>query len=753
MRSCLVALCAGMLTLRFVPTLPEISALVMMLGLGLLSLYVRAGRWLGFFLLGLCWSCWYASQVVDDRLSSAWDGQTLWLEAEVAGLPQWSVSSSGQPVVRFELKDSISRRTALPRLIRVSWYAPSEAVKAGERWRLAVTLKQPYGTLNPHGFDYVQWLTARGIGATGSVKAGVRLASGSGFSAWRESLRARMQQLLPESESAAGVIALVLGDGSGISQERWRVLRDSGTVHLFVISGQHISLMAGLAYAMVALLHRLSLWPKSLPWLPVACVLAWLSAVLYGAIAGFDVPVRRAIIMVSVVLLWRLRYLQLAHWTPWLIALCLVLLHDPLVVLAPGFWLSFAAVAVLFVVFAWRLGGFSWWQFLLRGQWAAALGLLPFLIALALPVSVVGPLANMLAVPYVSLVTLPLALLSTLFMPIPELARIMFWLSAISLEWLWALLEWSVQHLAAWQGPHLPWWVRLLVFAGAVLLLLPQAVRSTFLAIGLFVPLIWPPQEKPIAQGQAHIWLLDVGQGLSLYVRTASHSLLYDAGPAQGAWNAGEHSVVPFLRGERVQQLERLIISHADSDHAGGAVSVMQHIDVLDTVSGEPQRLVDFTTRACEEESWVWDEVLFQQWRWKGAPDSNDASCVLWLQTAHESFLVTGDLSVKGEAALLMHWPQLKADWLVAGHHGSQTSSGDALIQRVQPRSVLFSRGRYNSYGHPHPTVTQRLKKAGVQIYDTATDNALLLRLGNAKRVEPWRMAQEQRFWRVQPKH
>lgn len=753
MRAYLVALCVGMLMLRFVPTLPETVLLLVALGLAFLCVCFRISRWIGFFLIGLCWSCWCATQVVNDRLPLEWDGQTLWLEGEVVGLPQWSVSSAGQSVVRFELEGSVSRRTRLPQRIRVSWYEPPTPVQSGERWKLAVSLKQPYGALNPHGFDYVQWLTARGIGATGSVKAGELLALGRGFSAWRESLRTRMQGLLPETSASAGVIALVLGDGSGISQEQWQVLRDSGTVHLFVISGQHISLVAGLAYALIALLHRLSLWPKQVPWLPVACVFAMLSVLAYGVIAGLDVPVRRAIIMVAVVLLWRLRYLQLAHWTPWLIALCLVLLHDPLVVLAPGFWLSFAAVAVLFVVFAWRLGRFSWWQFLLRAQWAAALGLLPFLIAMNLPVSVVGPLANMLAVPFVSMVTLPLALLGTLFVSVPELARLLLGLSALSLEWLWSVLDWFVHHMVAWQAPDVPGWVLLLTFVGAFLLLLPKALRSVVLVAGLFVPLLWPPNEKPLAPGEAHVWMLDVGQGLALFVRTASNALMYDTGPAQGNWNAGEHIIVPFLRGERVYQLDKLIISHADLDHAGGVGAVIQHIKVRDVLSGEPQRLDKFAARTCEVESWIWDEVLFRQWRWDNAKEGNDASCVLWIQTAHDSFLVTGDLGVMGEAALLAHWPDLKADWLVAGHHGSRTSTSDALIQRVQPRSVLLSRGRYNAYGHPHPLVMQRLQNAGIRTFDTAEDKAILIHLGSSKKVEPWRMAQEQNFWRAQPRY
>lgn len=747
MRIHLLALCLGMLSLRFVPVLPSAGWLLFLAVLALSALCFPFSRFVACVVLGFCWSCWHAGQVLDDRLAANWDGQTLWIEGEVAGLPQLSLSAAGQEVVRFELVQAYSRRTGLPQRIRLSWYAPQGQVRAGERWRLAVALKQPQGLLNPHAFDYQQWLTARGVGATGNVKAGERLAKGRGMRFWREELRGRLQDLLPELPASAGVIALVLGDGSGLSAQQWQVLRDSGTVHLFVISGQHISLMAGLAYAAVALLHRLALWPMRIPWLPVACGLAFFSAVLYGAVAGFDVPVRRALIMLAVVLLWRLRHLQLAQWTPWLLALTLVLLHDPLVVLHPGFWLSFAAVAVLFLVFAWRLGRFAWWQLLTRAQWAAAVGLLPFMLALGLPVSWLGPLANALAVPFVSFVTLPLALLGAALLALPVVAEPLLWLAAHSLGLLWWLLESGIARLAAWQAPFLPWWVVLLAALGAFLLLLPGALRSGWLVLGLFIPLFWPPQADLPRMGEAHIWLLDVGQGQAILVRTARHALLYDAGPALGGMDAGEQVVVPFLRGERIGRLDLMVLSHADMDHAGGAQSVLSAVEAGALLSGEPWRQADLQAQLCEERQWQWDGVLFALWRWKQAADSNNASCVLLVQAGGEGFLVTGDLGVTGEAALLQHWPDLRADWLVAGHHGSRTSTGAEFVERLKPHSVLISRGRYNHYGHPHSDVLLRLHRAGINVYDTAHDKAL--RIGLGRQESAWCMARQRRFWRV----
>lgn len=745
MRIYLLAVIGAILCLRWLPVLPPLWLLSGALVIAVIMLRWQPVRVVGVFALALCWACWQATQVLADRLPDAWDGQTLWLEGYIDQLPQWSQSASGQQIVRFELTEASSRRTPLPSRIRLSWYNP-QPVKAGERWRLAVSLKKPYGQLNPGTFDYQQWLTAKRIGATGSIKMGQRLQPASGFVAWREQLRERLYQLLPDQQSSAAVVALVLGDGSAIAREQWQNLRDSGTVHLFVISGQHISLLAGLAYGLVAWLHRWSLWPARLPWLPVACCLAAGSALFYGALAGFNVPVQRALIMVGIALIWRLRHLPLASWTPWLLALTAVLLHDPLVVLQPGLWLSFAAVAVLLLVFAWRLSGWRWWQVLWRSQLAAAVGLLPLLLALGLPVSIMGPLANAVAVPLISLLVLPLALLGALLLAWPVLAQPLLWLAATALHWMWQLLAFLVAQFPAWQAPELPFFSWVLALLATLLLLLPAVFRPWWLVLPLFLPLLLPLPHNELQTGRAQIWMLDVGQGQALVIRTARHLLVYDAGPAMGGLNAGEQVVLPFLRHLGAQRIDKMILSHADADHAGGAAVILQNLPVAELVSGEPQRHRQWQAQGCENKSWQWDEVSFWQWQWQSAPDGNEASCVLQIIAAGESFLVTGDLGVRGEQAMLAARPDLRAHWLVAGHHGSKTSTGAALLQQLKPQAVLVSRGRYNNYGHPHRQVVSAIAQSGAQLYDTAQQHAIRVDLGSFD--QPWLMAQRRAFWR-----
>lgn len=741
-----LAFSSGVLILRFLPAVPP-SWLLLLLGGGAIAfLLLRQQwvRWLAAAMLGLCWSGWHATTLLEQRLEINRDGQTLWLEGRIAGLPQWQ-SEAGWQVVRFELEEASSRRVTLPPRLRLSWRDPPP-LRAGERWRLAVRLKQPDGLLNPHGFDYLQWLTARRIGATGTVKAGEWQADGNGVDAWRERLRERLLTMLPDNPAAGGVLALSLGDGSVLSRTQWQKLQDSGTVHLFVISGQHISLVAGLGYGLVVLLVRLGLWPMRVPWLPAACALALGGAFAYGALAGFAVPVQRALIMVTVVLLWRMSYRPLSSWKPWSLALAAVLVLDPLVMLQPGFWLSFAAVAVLLLVFAGRLGRWRWWQMLSRAQWAAAIGLLPLLLASGLPISWVGPVANAVAVPFVSFVVLPLVLLGMLLIGWPVLAVPVLQLAAYLLSALWHALDWLVQGWPAWQSAVPESWILLLTGLAVFLLLLPGALRPWWLALMLLTPLAWPPAGDAVPAGQARIWLLDVGQGQAIVIQTARHALLYDAGPSIAGMDAGETIVVPFLRGERIRHLNRLILSHADADHAGGATAVLRHVTVERLVSGEPGRHGELQAESCSNTGWEWDAVRFRQWQQEAAEDSNAASCVLWVEAADERFLVTGDLDVAGERALLGAWPELQADWLVAGHHGSRTSTAQFWLQHLQPHTVLISRGRHNSYGHPHPLALARIEYNSMQLYDTAVDKAIRIQLG--AHAPLWSMAQQQRFWR-----
>ncbi len=737
MRTGMFALALGLLALRWLPALPPAGWLLAMLVLALMLLPWRSYP-LAFFLLGLSWACISAQWALDDRLLPALDGQTRWVEGRVTGLPQQTGTG-----VRFELADSQSRTARLPKRIRVSWHG-GPSVRSGERWRLAVTLKRPSGLLNFHGFDYEAWLLAQRIGATASVKDGERLAPAR--NAWRDNLRQRLMDVDMQNRQAA-VTALVLGDGSGLGAQDWRVLQDTGTVHLLVISGQHIGLLAGLIYGLVAGLARCGAWPRALPWLPWACGLAFVTALGYGLLAGFGVPVQRACMMVALVLLWRLRFRHLGAWWSLLLAFNAVLLFEPLASLQPGFWLSFAAVAVLVLAFSARLGPWSVWQAWTRPQWLIAIGLFPVLLMLGLPISLSAPVANLFAVPWISLVALPLALLGTALLWVPFVGEGLLWLAGGSLDGLFNGLALLAVRLPAWIPAEVPFGYWLVSLVGALVLLLPKGVPFRLLGWPMLLLAVFPPREL-VPHGRVDVVQLDVGQGQALILRTRHHTLLYDAGPRSGSVDLGARVVLPSLKKLGIKQLDMMLLSHADADHAGGAMAVAEGLPIGRVVGGETEGLPDFLgVQPCiSGEQWTWDGVSFELWQWSDAIDGNPKSCVLQVQANGERLLLTGDIDRAAERALLDTSLAVPTDWLQAPHHGSRSSSSWPFVQRLAPTSVLISRGRGNAFGHPHPSVMERYQAMGSRIYDSAEQGAVRLQLGA---FEPPVVARSQRrFWR-----
>jgi len=740
MRNALLMLAAGLLSVRFLPALPPLWSLWLLALIGLMCLPWRSYL-VSFFLFGLCWACLSAQFALDDRLNPALDGRTVWLQGRVSGLPQQQ-----EGTVRFVLEHPTSRRGKLPARLRLAWHN-GQPVRSGEVWRLAVTVKRPHGSVNPASFDYEAWLLAQRIGGTGTVKQGERITAAQGFAAFRDDIRQKLLSA-PAYGRAGGLAALVVGDGSGLSRTDWQLLQDTGTLHLMVISGGHVALLALAVYALIAAIARLGLWPARWPWLPVACVLAFAAALGYGLIAGFEVPVRRACLMMAVVLIWRLRFRHLGFFWPWLIALNTVLLIEPLASLQAGFWLSFIAAFLLLVLFCARLGRLPWWHGWTKAQWGMAIGLLPALLALGLPISASAPFANLLAVPWIGFVSVPLALLGTLLLPVPYLGEGLLWLAGASLDGLFYLLGLIAALLPAQTLPAAPLWIWLLGALGAGVLLLPAGVPLRFFGLLLLAPLLLPPIHPPAA-GLAEVWLLDVGQGLSVIVRTREHAMLYDTGPRYGDFDSGERIVLPSLRRLGVKRLDLMLISHADNDHAGGAEAVMRSMPVKQVQSGEPARLPpDLSAAPCiDGQSWQWDDVTFTTLHQADAQSSNGKSCLLKISAQGERLLLTGDIDSETERALIAAGYDLASDWLLAPHHGSKSSSSLAFLKAVKPHSVLISRGAHNSYNHPHPQVLARYQKLGIDIFDSSESGAQRIELGSYQKLHGLRQEQR-RFWR-----
>ncbi len=766
---------------------PAMLALLGAVGAALLLLPLAGRRWhrrwhigapLGAFLIGIAWAGGMAQQRLADALPQSDEGRDIRIVGVIGGLPQRFENG-----LRFDFSvEQVEAGATVPARISLAWYrgwrrdleearedGPPAApeLHAGERWQLTVRLKRPHGNLNPDGFDYEAWLLEAGVRATGYVRpAGDNLrrdafvmSPGNLVERLREDIRERFLQALPGRPYAGILVALAVGDQRAIDAEQWRLFNRTGITHLMSISGLHVTMFASLAYALLNWLWRRS--PKLMLRIPaqrVAVAGGFGAALAYCLIAGFAVPAQRTLYMLAVVAiaLWTQRSVSASRVLA--LALLLVLLLDPWAVLAAGFWLSFGAVAVLFYIGGSRLGAAHWLTEWGRAQWAVTLGTIPALLLLFQQFSLVSPLANAIAIPVVSFVITPLALAAAAMPPLGFLLEpahlVTVWLMAF-IEWL-AELPWAV-----WQQHAPPTWAWLTGLAGSAWLLLPRGFPARWLGIVAMLPLLLVPPARP-APGEAMLTVLDVGQGLAIHIQTASHDLLYDTGPSYSIEaNSGNRVIVPYLRARGVQALDGLIVTHQDTDHSGGAESVLAAVPVGWLMSSlkleHPLSAAPAHALPCMDgQSWEWDGVRFMvlhpavaQYA-APARKTNDMSCVLKIANAYGSVLLSSDIEALSERALLArHASELRSDVLVVPHHGSRTSSTPEFIAAVGARVAIFPVGYRNRFGHPRPDVVERYRLSGAALHRTDREGALTLRLAEpetAKRIVAER-DQRRRYW------
>ncbi len=746
MTAAVLGFAAGVLALQLQPALPAPAWLFALPLAGLALRHRRLALPLACA-AGFLWAAGFAHLRLADRLAPELEGRDLEVIGVVASLPAVAERSA-----RFEFDvESTAAGARLPGKLLLSWYRSpfhedSPALLAGqihpgERWRFTVRLRRPHGHYNPHGFDYEAWLLERGIGATGYVRprsAPLRLGERNGITDRIEQARAavrdRFKRVLGETPAAGILVALAVGDQRSISAEEWRLFSRTGVTHLMSISGLHVTLVSGLCAWLVASgWRRVPRLALALPARKAGAAAAIAAALGYTLIAGFAVPAQRTFWMVTVVALalWSGRIASPARTLA--LALGVVLALDPWAVLSPGFWLSFGAVALIFYVAEEGRGGR--WQQWLRVQWAITAGLAPAALFLFAQVSVVGPLANAIAIPLISAVVTPLALAAAV-LPWDALLA----LASALTELLLQFLEWCAALPAAvWQQHAPPLWSALLALAGVAWLLAPRGMPWRAAGLALMLPALALPARAP-APGEAWITTLDVGQGLAVLVRTANRALLYDAGPAFGTESdSGERLIAPFLRGEGIRRLDAMIVTHNDSDHAGGVASVAGTFEVDALLSSLPAgspllALFPAPRRCLAGDAWDWDGVRFAILH-PARTDlaerkANNLSCVLKVSAGHSSMLLTGDIERSAEYLLVRrNADSLRAGVLLVPHHGSRSSSSAEFLAAVNPRAAVVPAGYRNRFGHPSPEVLERYREIGAQVLRTDTDGAIGARL------------------------
>jgi competence protein ComEC len=706
------------------------------------------------------WTALRADIAMQARLPHALEGRDLVVIGSIDDLPQAQDEST-----RFDLDVASAEldgaAVPLNGVLRLSWYASRNGAPPQlapcSRWRLLVRLKRPRSLMNPGGFDFERSALQQRIVATGYVRedpGNSQLAKPWCVDALRARISSAIAVALPNDPHAAHLLrALSVGDQRALDESDWQIVRATGVAHLIAISGFHV----GLAAIFGALLAR-ALW-----WLfpalalrmprPIAeACFALPAAIAYGALAGFGLPTTRTLWMIGAVSFVRIARRSDGMGEGLGLALCAILIVDPLSVLSAGFWLSFAGVILL----AWVLARHEGWSGRLR-----EIGLSPLLMGLALlpltvwffgQASLVGPLANLIAVPFISFVLVPCTLLScALLLPLPSVGIPLLRFCAHLADAQW----WLLTKLAAWPtAMHYFPAPSLLAFlsacVGVVWLLAPRGVPARLLGALLLLPLLWPRIVVP-QQGAFEAMVIDVGQGLSVLVRTRNHALLFDAGARYpSGFDLGEAVVVPALHAIGVDRLDTLIVSHGDNDHAGGARAVSNAFPHAAAFGGEPGR-GDVPLEQCiASQHWQWDGVRFRILSPQRAGSGNDAGCVLLVTGEGGRLLLPADTTSKLEPAIAKAVPAGAPLVLVVPHHGSKSSSSEDYLLALHPQLAVASAGYRNRFGHPAPVVVARYRALGIPLLATFDTGAvgIVFPAGTAPRLVSEERSQQARYWR-----
>ncbi|CAM5389467.1 DNA internalization-related competence protein ComEC/Rec2 [Eoetvoesiella caeni] len=762
--------------------------------------------------LGLAYTVAMAQQRLADELTEDNQNKVARVVLQVAGLVRLGADSR-----MFEADVISSRPAGVPSRIQVSWGAPGHSgpygrfnapafdfpkLAPGQVWRMTLTLKRPHGARNLHGFDYEGYLFAQGIRATGSVRGTPVLLEDRPWASlpiaaqrMRHRVRAAASPFLEGMRYGPVLLALSIGDQAAIDTADWQVFNRAGLSHLIAISGGHITMIAAVGGLTAFWLWRRARWNRRMlaEYIPaqiVAALAALAVAWLYCLLAGWGVPARRTFLMLAVLALAHIFRMRLTASRVLCPAALAVVLLDPWAMLASGFWLSFGAVWVLMASGAWwgrqmRKAGRSRlraaWLFIVSAtalQLAITVALLPLLALLFNEVSLISPLANAYAIPLVTLLVTPLSLLLALLAFIPGLefaAAWAAWLGHAVLEALMHPTVWLTRlELASVNVAAAPAWMSLAAVLGLLAAILPYGLPMRHAAWLLMLPaLFWRP-ERPSAGGW-NLHALDVGQAASFVVQTANHVLVFDTGLRSGPQSdAGARIVWPFLRAQGENNIDVLVVSHADIDHAGGVRSLLAAAPVQQSYSsfdlqahlkreagllGLPGQLpsLPLAMTACEYgAAWQVDGVAFEfLWPLRTEPNkarkgksrkSNDRSCVLRIRGRHHSILLTGDIAAAQERALLDRG-LAGVDVVAVAHHGSLGSSAVQFVNGVQAGHAIAQAGAWNRYGHPHPKVQRRWEDAGAQFWRTDRDGAVQVQSRSRGLVAQSVRHMRKRYW------
>ena len=742
MRSWMSGIAVAIICTALSPRLPQPPVCIL---LCLLSgvFWLRTGvgcKVISGLLLGCVIASLHGNGLLQRRLSSHCVGQALSLSGEVVSLPRQSLMADGTPRQRFEFRVTqlLPESCAGPQRVLLSYYGDKTLVP-GEHWQFLSRLKRPWGLANPGSYNLQAWFAQTGIDAVGSVSRAqaLRIAAPAQFSSAHHRLRqrisARIAALPYDREVRAILQALTVADKSGIDAALWGLFQQFGINHLLVISGLHVGLVAGGGYLLGGLLLRLT--ASSVPWLrtlPGLC--AGLLASGYVTLAGFSLSTQRALFMLGAFIIADMVGRRCSPAGKMLLAAVIILVLNPLAALGSGFWLSFIAVAGLVWLAQWRRDG---------GRLLNLASTHLYMMLLMLPLgawwfggaSLVAAPANLLLIPLVGMLIVPAALLATCC----------FLLGSSFEHFLWWIAAWPIQRLIPLAdalddvaGDGLYWQLQgsqaeiLLALLAVTLWVVRANIALRIFAIVFGLPLLLPnalPESLP--PGHTRVTVLDVGQGTAVLVEAGNRALLYDTGGGDPAGsNMATAVILPFLRSSGITQLDTFVVSHPDRDHAAGTAAILRAVDVQRRRYGGVLPGMTGGVPCVAGEAWTWPggpSFQFLSPALEQGLASNNASCVLLIDTGSQRLLLPGDVEAGRERELARYWgADLASSWLLVAHHGSKTSSTRTFLKWVDPEIAVISHGYANRFGHPHVLVQQRLHAATAEIHATASSGALV---------------------------
>ena len=651
------------------------------------------------------------------------------VEGQIASLPEYQHGR-----VRFEFivhnmtSLSVPQQNPTVNKLRVSWYKMPLGTELlpGQRWRFVMRVFTPHSFINPGGFDYERWMFEKGIQGAGYVRGEASLlapATGYFFTRLRMSIRNQIESLDTSTESKAIISALMIGDRSHLSDDVWQVFFRNGISHLIAISGLHITLVGGLMFLLaLSFFYFFSRISST----RVAAFFSLGAIWFYAFCVGFSLPTQRATVMISVIFITTIFLRQPQLLFSYVLALASVLFMHPLAGFNNGFYFSFVAAAIillagryLFVNRYFTTPYMRMRHYLIRFvllQILLVISLTPFSALFFHAFSLLGLVVNLIAIPITTFILMPWILATWVFIfLIPPLGQISLNLLAYVMHILYqplerlAMSDWALIQLTQ---PT----IFLIICAVLGLIFVIVQPRPSFYILGgiCFLPLFFAPSTAP-APGSAHITFLDVGQGLAIHIRTATRNLLYDVGPRYSRNFDASDIIIPYLHSYGITRLDRIIVSHRDTDHAGGLDGLLKDMEIESLMLNFPSSLTQEyeKTKCITGMRWVWDGVQFEIIH----PDAtypisdkrrNNNSCVLLMSIGDERLLLSGDIEEDIEEQLLDRFDNLKASILQVPHHGSSSSSGLNWVKFVQPDYAVFSAGYNNPFSHPRPEIFDR---------------------------------------------